>query len=605
MKVLGVSANYHDASAALVVDGEVVFSAAEERFSRIKHDPTLPLAAARACLQQAGIAPEDLSFVAYHEDPPTKLSRALATSLARWPLSFGTFWRSAKEAITSGLWVKADLAQALGVTPDQVVYAPHHASHAAHAFLTSPFAEAAVMTIDAVGEWTCSAIFDATHVGGRARLLPVDVSPFPHSVGLFYSAFTSYLGFRVNDGECSTMALAAFGEPRHVDIIRRVLQIHDDGRHTLTDGWFDFRGDKDLPVTAQLVRALGPPRHFRADLPWRCSGEPADPPTDDDQRFADIAASVQQVCEEAVVAYARRAARLTDRDQLCYAGGVALNCVANRELLEAGVFSSVYVPPDPGDGGGAMGAALLVHDRAGGSPAPTRIHPFLGGAEGDADDLATLLAHLEPERWHRFSRHGLDRLGPDQVVVEVLDAPADRVAAVVGALAADQVVGWCQGRFENGPRALGARSLLCRADRPALAERLSTRIKRRAGFRPYAPSLTETEAARCLALEGLPDTARWMQLAVPVTDEGRSRLAATLHVDGTTRPQVVRADEAPLYHQLLVACGAAWGTEALLNTSFNESGSPMVGGGVDALLAFARTDLDAVLIGPLWVRKIR
>jgi len=605
VKVLGVSANYHDASAALVVDGQVVFSAAEERFSRVKHDPTLPLAAVRACLAQGGIAADELSFVAYHEDPPTKLSRALATSLARWPLSFGTFWRSAKEAITSGLWVKADLAQALGVPPSKVVYAPHHASHAAHAFLTSPFDDAAVMTIDAVGEWTCSAIFDASHVDSRARLAPVDVSPFPHSVGLFYSAFTSYLGFAVNDGECSTMALAAFGEPRFVGTLREILAIDADGRHTLADGWFDFRGDKDLPVTDRLIEALGPPRHFRAALPWRCDGPPAQPPSDDDQRFADLAASVQRVCEDAVLAYARRARQLTGRSRLCYAGGVALNCVANQRLLDAGVFDTVYVPPDPGDGGGAMGAALLVHDRAGGSPPPRRIHPFLGAGQGDADELQVLLDHLEPERWHRFSRHGLARLEPDQVTFELLDDPAERVAVVIAALDQDHVVGWCQGRFENGPRALGARSLLARPDRLAVAERLSTRIKRRAAFRPYAPSLTEAEARRCLVLDGVPDTARWMQLAVPVTDEGRTRLSATLHVDGTTRPQIVRPDEAPLFHSLLVAAGLAWGTEAVLNTSFNESGSPMVGGGVDALLAFARTDLDAVLIGPLWVRKQR
>lgn len=605
MKVLGVSANYHDASAALVVDGRVVFSAAEERFSRVKHDPTLPLAAVRACLAEGGISAEDLSFVAYHEDPPTKLSRALATSLARWPLSFGTFWRSAKEAITSGLWIKADLAQALGVPPSKVVYAPHHASHAAHAFLTSPFEDAAVMTIDAVGEWTCSAIFDAEHRDGRAHLKPVDVSPFPHSVGLFYSAFTSYLGFAVNDGECSTMALAAFGEPRHADLIRQILQLADDGRHTLAEGWFDFRGDKDLPVTDRLIDALGPPRHFRADLPWRCEGPPTETPTADDQRFADVAASVQLVCEEAVLAYAARARELTGRSRLCYAGGVALNCVANQRLLDAGTFDAVYVPPDPGDGGGAMGAALLVHDRASGSPPPRRFHPFMGGSPGDADELRVLLGHLEPERWHRFSRLALDRLEPDQVQVQVLDDPADQIAAVVAALADDQVVGWCQGRFENGPRALGARSLLARADRMAVAERLSTRIKRRAAFRPYAPSLTEAEAQRCLVLDGVPDTARWMQLAVPVTAEGRTRLAATLHVDGTTRPQIVRPEEAPLYHRLLVAAGLAWGTEAVLNTSFNESGSPMVGSGVDALLAFARTDLDAVLIGPVWVRKVR
>lgn len=595
MRVLGLSSNYHDASAALVVDGEVVFAAAEERYSRQKHDPTFPIHAIRACLAAGGLAAQDLDLVAYHEDPVTKLSRTLATSLSRWPLSFPTFFKSAREAVTSGLWIKADIATALGISPKQVVYAPHHMSHAAHAFLTGPYEEAAVMTLDAVGEWTSSAIFKARHRDGRMEMEAVDVSPFPHSVGLFYSAFTSFLGFRVNDGECSTMALASFGRPRFEEQVAEVLRVHADGSHELDLDYFDFRGDTDLPITDKMVRVFGEPRHFKAPIELSALGT-----LGEGDRYADIAASVQAVTEKAVLAWAARALERTGAPALCYAGGVALNCVANQRLLEA--VPRLYVPPDPGDGGGAMGAALLVHDKHAGSRPPRRISPFRGGAT-DEERVPELLEHLEPEKWHTFTRLGLDRLEPGALKLKEL-SESGLVEEVTARLERGEVVGWCQGRFENGPRALGGRSILCRPDRVEVAERLSSRIKLRAPFRPYAASMTRAEAERSLVgpVHGLH---RWMQASAEVREEAFPSLRAACHANGTTRPQVLDPDEHALYQRLLESCGQAWGREAVLNTSFNERGMPMVGDAVHALLSFARTDLDALAIGTLLIYKKR
>lgn len=595
MRVLGLSSNYHDASASLVVDGEVVFSAAEERYSRQKHDPTFPSHSIRACLAAGGITADDLDYVAYHEDPVTKLSRTLATSLSRWPMSFPTFFKSAKEAVTSGLWIKADISNALGISPKKVVYAPHHMSHAAHAFLTSPFSDAAVMTLDAVGEWTSSALFKARHVDGRMEMEAVDVSPFPHSVGLFYSAFTSFLGFKVNDGECSTMALASYGQPRFVEEVSRVLRIQADGSHELDLDYFDFRGDTDIPVTEKLVKVFGQPRHFKEPLAYSAMAA-----LGEGDHYADIAASVQAVTESAVLAWAQRALEVTGAPALCYAGGVALNCVANQRLLEA--VPRLYIPPDPGDGGGAMGAALLVHDKVDGSKTPSRISPFCGGRT-DEDDVPSLLEHLEPEKWHTFTRLGVDRLEPGQVKLKEL-SETGLVEEVTRRLERGEVVGWCQGRFENGPRALGGRSILARPDRVDVAERMSARIKLRAPFRPYAASMTEAEAARSL-VDPVHGLHRWMQASARVADDAFVDLRAACHANGTTRPQVVDGAEVPLYERLLQACGQAWGREAVLNTSFNERGMPMVGDAVHALLSFARTDLDAVAIGPMLIYKNR
>ncbi len=605
MKILGISCHYHDASAALVVDGRLIASAAEERFSRHKHDPTFPSEAARFCLRQGGLKGEDLDFVAFHEDPATKLSRTLSTSLFRFPFSLPTFLKTAREAMSTGLWIQRDLSRRLQVPAEKVICVPHHMSHAAHSFLTSPFSEAAVVTLDAVGEWTSSAIFRANRKDGNCAIEPVDVSPFPHSLGLVYSAFTSFLGFKVNDGECSTMALAGFGKPRFVEQVRQILRVREDGTHEVEDGWFDLASDGDVPVTKKFVSAFGKPRHFRDKYSFDSLEDIAPMVGDDEQRFADVACSIQQVLEEAVVAYARRARRLTGLPHVAYAGGVALNCVANGVLMRERAFDEVYIPPDPGDGGGAAGAALYLHSLKCAVPkASSDFHPYFGASIA-AEELEGVIPHLSPEVWSRFSLLRPRPLKTGDLKSHRFPDESSMLQWTAERIHEGRIVGWCQGRFENGPRALGNRSILIRPGDCALARRLSERVKLRAAFRPYAASFTDAEALRSLESEDLlrMSTSRWMQASFKVKDEAKAALRAAMHVDGTTRPHCVSRSENPLYHDLLVEIGRRSGREAVLNTSLNEAGYPLAASATDALMIFSRTDLDILVLGNYALEK--
>ncbi|MBI3552413.1 MAG: carbamoyl transferase [Elusimicrobia bacterium] len=601
MKVLGLSSHYHDASAALVVDGVPVAAAAEERFTRQKHDPVFPERSARFCLEQAGLRAEDLDLVAYHEEPEVKFARSLAATLSRWPSSGSTFVRAMTEAVSSGLWVRRSISAALEVPPSKIVCVPHHLSHAAHAFLTSPFEDAAVLTVDAVGEWTSTGVFDARRQGGGAAIEPVGLVAFPHSLGLVYSAFTAFLGFEVNDAECSTMALAAFGEPRYADAVRRVVRPGRDGAFEVDPSYFDLSGRDDLPVTGRFLELFGAPRPFKRPLPFDCLADAPVAADADDRRWADVAASVQAVLEERVLALAEAARRRTGRRRLCLAGGVAQNCVANGRLADAGIFEDIYVPPDPGDGGGAMGAALHAHLAASGSCAPiSGSGPYLGKAYDEAP-AAAMFERLDPQAWQKYRRAGASTPAR-RVRVRRFADDASAVEAAADLLASGRLIGWAQGRFENGPRALGNRSILCDPGNVAAARRLSAAVKQRASFRPYAFAIADDEAG--LALEGsLPRATRWMQISRRVRMDMRARVRAAVHADGSTRPQICGPADNPLFHSLLKSFGRRKGLSALLNTSFNEKGMPISSSPDDALLVFARTDLDALFLGRTLVAR--
>ena len=601
MKVLGLSSHYHDASAALVVDGVPVAAASEERFTRQKHDPTFPERSARFCLEQAGLRAEDLDLVAYHEEPEVKFARSLAATFARWPLSAPTFVRSMTEAVSSGLWIRETISSTIDVPPAKIVCVPHHLSHAAHAFLTSPFEDAAVLTLDAVGEWTSTGMFDARIEGGRAVIEPVASIPFPHSLGLVYSAFTAYLGFEANDAECSTMALAAFGTPRLAPQVREILRGLPDGAFEVDASYFDWSGRDGLPVTERFLTVFGPARPYKEALSFDAFSSDA-APGGQEGRWADVAASVQLVLEERVLAFAEAAQRRTGRRRLCLAGGVALNCVANGRLVDTGLFEDLHVPPDPGDGGGAMGAALYAGLAAGERRAPAAgFGPYLGRAY-DESATSAMLPHLDPARWEKYrgAGAGTPRRG---VRTRLLESDAAVVEAAADLLAEGKIIAWVQGRFENGPRALGNRSILCDPSNLAVARRLSATVKRRAPFRPYALAVAGDEAGR--VLEGaLPIAARWMQVARRVRPEALASVRAAAHTDGTTRPQVCGPEDNPLFHALLKAYGRRRGLSALLNTSFNEKGMPISSAPDDALLAFARTDLDALVMGRTLIERV-
>jgi carbamoyltransferase len=602
MKILGISSYYHDASASIVIDGKVVASAAEERFSLEKHDPSFPTLSIDFCLKQANIQASDIDLILYHEDPQTKFSRALASSYKNFPFSVSSFVKSARDMLTAGFWVKNDISKALDISPDKIITIPHHMSHAAHAFLTSPFEEAAIMTIDAAGEWSTACIFIGKKLDKGYSIEPIDVIPFPHSLGLVYSAFTGFLGFKVNDGECSTMALAGFGKPTYIDDVRKIIAIKEDGSFNIDISYFDFSSDVKLPLTDKFIEVFGSPRSFKEKIEFS-SMQSNENVSIEQKRYADIAASIQFVLEEAVIAFANRTKTLTSLTKLCYAGGVALNCVANSKLIKENIFENIFVPPDPGDGGGSMGAALygsMLYDKN--LTAPNLISPYMGKCYTD-NEFEEMLRLIDPKNWHRYSKIEIKPLSSESISILRLENQSDLISFVSKNLIDRKIIGWHQDRFENGPRALGNRSILCRPDCLITANRLSTKIKLRSAFRPYACSINVSDAYEFLEIENNLDLGSWMQTSYKIKLENWDKLRACSHVDRTTRAQIVEKKNNPLYYSLLNEFKNEFGIAALLNTSFNEQGFPIASSPYDALVMFARTELDILVINNLVIVK--
>lgn len=636
MATLGISYGFHDASAAIVHGGRILSTAAEERFSRQKHDASFPQLAVRHCLEAAGMTAADLDHVVYHESPTQTFTRVIASTLAAFPRSRREFGVSMKAWFGKKLWVENEISRRLGVDPRRIRFASHHQSHAAQAFLGSGEDHAAILTIDAVGEWATTALAVGRRApkAGAPIIETLRTVEFPHSLGLVYSAFTAWLGFLPMDAECSTMALAAFGEPRFAAKIREILRTDGDGGFTVDQRYFHFDRFFEPPYTRRFLDEFGPARSpaAGAPLPFDCllprlrhsAGVDANfdvdvglvrdhdhpqvaPALVDAQHYADVAASIQLIFEEVVLNLARALHRLTGAKTLCFAGGAALNCVANARLLEEGPFAAVFVPPDPGDGGAAVGAALLVDAEKHGLTSMDGhvFQPFLGPSRPFDLDLG-MLSHIDPIQFRRHVKPGVTIRPGDRWDLTTYADDATLAEAVASDLEQGGIVGWVQGPAESGPRALGARSLLVRPDRPDLALRLSSQVKDRARYRPYALSMTRVTAAEILDTDHLHSSLyRWMQAAARVHPEARAAVASGLHTDGTTRPQIVDEATQPLFHALLSAFGRRSGTAALINTSFNESGFPLVSTPLEALALFARTDIDTLVIERHVIRKSR
>jgi carbamoyltransferase len=594
MIILGISAFFHDAAAALVVDGEIVAAAQEERFSRIKNDASLPVEAARFCLETAGISIADVDHVVFYEKPLRKFERILVGHLRAFPRSLAQFSRSMSRWLERRLWTKSDLCRALGCAPDRVLFCDHHMSHAASAFLCSPFSSAAVIAVDGVGEWATTSIYRGRTTpegfGERSERGPEALARssvpivegstidklcelrFPHSIGLLYSAITAYLGFEVNEGEYKVMGLAAYGEDLHADAFAKLCRVGDDGSLEIDTRYFCYHRHATRSFTPLLEELLGPARR---------PGAPLDPESGsgDSQRFADVAASLQAFTERYLLALARQAHRLTGETRLCLAGGVALNCVANRRIADEGPFEDLFVQPAAGDAGGALGAALWAAHVVYGMPrgAPLR-NAFLGGAYSPADIA-------------RF----LDDAGVAHRVFDDAGALSEEVAR---RLSDGEVGGWFQGRFEWGPRALGARSILADAREPGMREKVNRKIKFREGFRPFAPAVLADEASRWFDLpRGDADKlAPFMCGVAKVTAEGRAMLPATTHVDGTARVQRVDRADNPRLHGLLEAFRARTGVGVLLNTSMNLKDEPLCASPAEAYGVFVRSELDFLVL---------
>lgn len=579
MNILGLSFDYHDAAAALLVDGQLLAAAQQERFSRAKNDPRFPLQAALFCLDRAGLGSGDLDAVVFYEQPLVKFDRIVRTSQDAGAAGAAYLDKALRQWLRAGKFtVRERVAQALGVALERVHCVAHHDAHLASAFYPSPFEEACVVTLDGVGEYDTGVIA----VGRGTALTRLKAIEFPHSIGLFYSAMTAFLGFEVNEGEYKLMGMAAYGEPASFAEFFKLFRLHEDGGFELDSSWFNFQTPESHPYTAKLLDWLGQPRD--RDSPFFAADGGL---TQQGKHYADIAASVQRCAEEVILHTVRAALHQTGCAKLCMAGGVALNSLTNGRIRrELGV--DLYVHPAAGDAGGAVGAAALWHHRNGGG----RMAPMWDAYLGRDWDTAAIDAALGASR----EMLAIDRY-PDE------DSLLARVAAD---LHSDAVVGWVQGRAEWGPRALGNRSILASPLGEHMQRVVNEKIKFRETFRPFAPSVPAELAQRYFEIPepGHRACAEAFMLAVhPVRPEMRAILPAITHADGSARVHAVFADANPRFHRLLHAFGKLSGVPVLLDTSFNLRGEPIVDTPEDALRTFWNSGMDSLVLGSTVLRK--
>jgi carbamoyltransferase len=577
MNILGISAHYHDSAAALVIDGVPVCAVQEERLSRHKNDAAFPLGAIEWCLDHAGLEPGDLDAVVFYERSMRKFDRILTSALRTFPHSWRSFPDAIKNSLGEKVWARGIISSYLGGVPrSKILFTGHHHAHAAAAFLTAPTGRAAILTADGVGEWSTLTIgHGERHPGRAAGLTLLREIRYPHSLGLLYSAFTAYLGFDVNEDEYKVMGLAAFGRPTLTDEVRKLIRRTPDGAFTLDMDYFEYQTTAARSYSPRFVGLFGRPRNPH---------EPIDVETTEGRRFADCAASVQRVLEDTLVDIARALQQETGLPDLCLAGGVALNGVANARILAESGFERVLVPSAPGDAGCALGAALYA-DRI-----------YLKNPDRDVPDHPFWGPAVDEQELARAARED------DQVVEQFDEAPLiDRIADL---LAAGRIVGWMDGASEFGPRALGHRSILAAPHSAEMRDRLNRDIKYREPFRPFAPVTPIEEADRYFDLPpGGARLGRFMSGVFPVRPEWRTRLGAVTHVDGSARLQTLERGMAPRLHALLGAYGRRSGLPVLLNTSFNVAGEPIVNRALEGYSTFRRCGMDALVAGSTVVTK--
>ena len=583
--ILGLSAYYHDSAACLLRDGEIVAAAQEERFTRKKGDAAFPQQAVAYCLRAGGIQVEDLTHVGFYDKPLLKFERILETYLGIAPRGFRSFLMAGPLWIKDKLYLDKQLRNALDYSGD-IFYAEHHESHAASAFFPSPFERAAILTMDGVGEWATASI----GIGEGNDLRLVSELHWPDSLGLLYSAITYYLGFKVNSGEYKVMGLAPYGEPKYVKLLLdNAVNLREDGSLTLNQKYFDYLGGLTM-TNAAFDRLFGAP--------------PRVPETHLVQRDLDIARSVQEVCEEAMLRMARTAHRLTGMDQLCLAGGVALNCVGNGRILREGPFERLWIQPAAGDAGGALGVAQLIWHRQLSSPRTVNSHDSMKGA------------YLGPDFTPDEIRAFLDSVGAAYHCAQ----PDELIERTADILTEGSVVGWFCGRMEFGPRALGSRSILGDPRSPRMQSKMNVKIKFRESFRPFAPSVLRERVSKYFEMDC---DSPYMLLVAPVREEiripmtseqeglwgidslnvPRSEIPAVTHVDHSARVQTVSHETNPDYYDLIRKFEEITGCGVVVNTSFNVRGEPIVCTPEDAYRCFMRTDMDFLAMGPFLLEK--
>jgi carbamoyltransferase len=600
MRILGLSAYYHDSAAALIEDGVIVAAAQEERFTRKKHDSGFPHHAAAYCLEEAGVSLDQVDHIAFYDKPFLKFERLLETYLAFAPKGFRSFRMAMpvwlKEKLFQKRMLRDELAElagegglSAGELERRLLFTEHHQSHAASAFFPSPFEEAAVLTIDGVGEWS------TTSVGmGRGNRLEVQKEIlFPHSLGLLYSAITYYTGFRVNSGEYKVMGLAPYGEPKYAQLmLDHLIDVKPDGSFRVNQEYFDYCTGLTM-TNAKFDQLFGEPARKPENLVR--------------QRDMDLAASVQKVTEEVMLRLTSDLAKETGAENLCLAGGVALNCVANGKILRDGKFKKIWIQPAAGDAGGSLGAALAAYHQF--KDQPRRLNGARDGMRG---------AYLGPA----FDQTEIERRLRDAGAVFDVVSEQDMIAGTADALADSKAIGWFQGRMEFGPRALGGRSILGDARSPSMQKMLNLKVKYRESFRPFAPSVLREEVADWFEID---DDSPYMLLVADVVEARRrlmnederalfgieqlnvvrSQIPAVTHVDYSARIQTVHADTNPRYHALLGAFRERTGCPVLVNTSFNVRGEPIVCTPEDAFHCFMGTEIELLVAGNCVLDKTR
>jgi len=586
MHILGISAYYHDSAACILKNGEIIAAAQEERFTRKKHDQEFPSNAIKYCLKEAGINASDLEVVAFYDKPFLKFERILETYLAYAPKGLSSFLKAMPLWIKKKLWIKELIKDELDYD-GKILFPEHHASHAASAFYTSPFEEAAFLTMDAVGEWATTSF--GVGNGNNMEIL-ADIK-FPHSLGLLYSAITYYTGFRVNSGEYKVMGLAPYGEPKYKDLIyKHLINVKEDGSFILNMSYFNY--SVGLTMTNNKFNDLfgGPPRKPESELT---------------QKEMDISRSVQEVTEEVVLKMAKHVRQVTGKKYLCLAGGVALNCVSNGKLLRSNIFDDIYIQPAAGDAGGALGSALITwYQHLGNNRNADGVNDYMKGA------------YLGPEFNNDEIKKYLDKKGYKYQKLEDKELP-ERIADLV---ASQNVIGWFQGRMEFGPRALGGRTIIGDSRSPKTQKTINLKIKYRESFRPFAPSVREEDITEYFDIDRpspymllVADVAKAKRL--PMTKEqekyfglkklniARSEIPAVTHVDYSARIQSVSKKTNPRYHEMITKFKEKYGCAVIVNTSFNVRGEPIVCTPKDAYLCYMRTEMDYLILNNYLLKK--
>lgn len=566
-RILGLSFGYHDAAAALMVDGVLVAAMQEERFTRIKNDASYPKYAIESCLKQAGISARDLDLVVFYEDVFLKSERVLRNVAAYFPQAWRQFPRAISSQFGSKIWTMDHIASRLNIPRKKVICIEHHLSHAASCFLFSPFEKAAIITVDGVGEDTTTSVWS----GNGSTIVPLENISYPHSIGLLYAAVTAYLGFEVNSGEYKVMGLAAFGTPLYKDAFQKLVSYDTDGTYQLDLSYFAHHTDTEMGFSNKLEQLLGVRRP--SGKTWDIQNDPAD------KKYADIAASLQWITEELLLNIARKARQQTGADQLCLAGGVALNCVANRRLLKESGFREIFVQPAAGDAGGALGAAAWGAIMSG----DKRPSPLTSCALGHGVDSSRVIRMCKTL--------GLEYSLPDDIH-----------AAAADQLANNKVVAYVGGRFEWGPRALGMRSILANPSQEGVRDRLNLIVKKREIFRPFAPAILASDASDWfddIDEHMLP----FMTSICMAKPETTKKIPACVHVDGSSRTQVVTQASSPDLHRILEQLKARTTIPAVLNTSLNVNNEPIIASEAEAINFYLSTPVETLVIDNVLIQR--